>query len=178
MWQESRHAHLVAFDPRQRRLAGMALMNFEVVPALQSKRKSLIIRAINPMDEMLATHTEASIVESLLDVAIQIAERNNLAAVLMPWHKGAHLLSNLHPIEKYIEKQYLNKAQTHYVSRTFASNEEATDVHWRVKPRKVDAQFSAYEEGQEIVATLYAIWCGHADSMEAQIERDIVEEPA
>lgn len=179
MWQEPRHAHLAVFDPQQRRLAGIALVNFEVVPALHPKRKSLIIRAINPMDEMLATHTEASIVESFLDVVIQIAERNDLAAVLMPWHNGAHLLSNLRSVEKYIEKQYLNRAtHAHHVGWTFVDDEGATGAHWRAKPRKVDARFSAYEEGQEIVTTLYAIWCGHADLEDAQLEREAVEQLA
>ncbi len=155
MWQEARHAHLVVFDPRQRRLAGMAMVNIEVVPSLHASGSCLIIRAINPMEDMLATHCLRSIVESFLDIAIQIAERNDLVAVLMPWHNGAHLLSNLPGIEKYLEKQYLQKAQAASADR---SGELMASDDLRRRPRKVKARFSAFEQGMEIVGTLYAIW--------------------
>lgn len=170
MWREARHAHLTVFDLQQQRLVGMALVNIEVVAAIHPERKSLVIRAINPMEDMLATHTEASIVESCLDVAIQIADRNGLAAVLLPWHNGAHLLSNLRPIEKHLEKYYLNKAQTVHDGWRGNDHTESENENWRAKPRKINARFSAYEDGQEIVGTLCAIWCGNTDETKERRE--------
>ena len=160
MWREDRHSHLAVFDPQQQRLVGMALVNIEVVAAIHPKRKCLILRALNPMPDMLAAHTDASIVDSYLDVAIQIADQNNLAAVLLPWHNGTHLLSNLSDIEKYLEKHYLKKAQPLDVREMSAatSGEDVGNAQWRTSPREVKARFSAYEEGQEIVHALYAIW--------------------
>lgn len=164
MWSEKRHTHLAVFDKQQQRLVGMALVNIEIVPAIHPQRRSVIIRAINPMEDMLATHTVPSIVESCLDVAIQIANHNLLAAVLMPYHNGAHLLSNLRPVEKYLEKKYLNKAREIYPHRSEDNLLERDDENWRSKPRKFNATFSAYENGREIVSTLYAIWRGPKDT--------------
>jgi hypothetical protein len=149
MWHESRHAHLIVFDQKRRRLAGMALVNIEIVPAIHPKNESLVIRAINPMDDMLATHTKESIAESFLDVAILIAKANNLAAVAMPWHNGAHLLSNKCAIEKYLKNRYLKKSEQYYSSYRESA---------RRKPYAVDGQFYAYESGQELVSKLYVIW--------------------
>lgn len=159
MWDEARHAHLVVFDPKQRRLAGMALVYFEPIAALHPTRKCLIIRAINPMDDMLATHTTASIVDAFFDVAIQIADDNGLAAVAFPAHCGAHLLSNLRSVEKDIEKRYIKPSVTPPYRR---ADEAVTEnpAEWRAKPREVRGEFYAYERGQMQVNTLYAICPG------------------
>uniref|UniRef100_UPI0040487530 hypothetical protein n=1 Tax=Rheinheimera sp. TaxID=1869214 RepID=UPI0040487530 len=159
MWHEPRHSHLVVFDHEQRQLAGMALVNIEIVPALHPERESLVIRAINPMDKMLATHTVESIVEAFLDVAVQIASTNNLAAVAIPWHNGMHLLSNLRPVEKYLEKQYIKKAEHSYGISGLVKHTTARKVDWRAKPQAFAGQFYAYQNGHELVSTLYAIWC-------------------
>ncbi|SDU40569.1 MULTISPECIES: hypothetical protein [Pseudomonas fluorescens group] len=163
MWNEPRHAHLVVFDPKQRRLVGMALVYFEPIAALHPTRNCLIIRAINPMDDMLATHSTASIVDAFFDVAIQVAYDNGLAAVAFPAHCGAHLLSNLRPVEKDIEKRYIKPSVTPLYRR---SDETVTEnpTEWRSKPREVRGEFYAYERGQMQVNTLYAIWPGNWDA--------------
>lgn len=159
MWDESRHAHLVVFDPKQRRLVGMALIYFEAIAALHPTRNCLIIRAINPMEDMLATHTTVSIVDAFFNVAIQIATDNDLAAVAFPAHCGAHLLSNLRSVEKDIEKRYIKPSVTLPFRRADDSVME-NPAEWRAKPREVGGEFYAYERGQQKVNTLYAIWVG------------------
>lgn len=160
MWHEHRHAHLVVFDPTQQRLAGMALVYVEPIASLHPTRDCLIIRAINPMADMLATHTTASIVDAFLDVAIQIASDNGLAAVAFPAHRGAHLLSNSRDVEKDIEKRYIKPS----VLPSYLRGGETVmedPVEWRMKPREIKGDFSAYEQGHERVNTLYAIWPGN-----------------
>lgn len=159
MWDEARHAHLVVFDQKQRRLAGMALVYFEPIAALHPTRKCLIIRAINPMDDMLATHTTSSIVDAFFDVAIQIAEDNGMTAVAFPAHRGMHLLSNLSSVEKDIEKRYIKPSVTLPYRRVDEAITE-NPLEWRAKPREVSGGFYAYELGQERVSTLYAVWPG------------------
>jgi hypothetical protein len=168
MWHEQRHAHLIVFDKSQRQLAGMALVNIEVLPAIHPKRECLIIRAINPIDDMLATHTIDSIVESFLDVAIRIAEMNDLCAVVIPWHNGTHLLSNLRPVEKYLEKHYTKKSESIYSSFGLLNNSTISKDGWRLKPRLINGEFYAYQNRQELVSRLYAIWCGREEQVEAK----------
>lgn len=159
MWDEARHAHLVVFDPKQRRLAGMALVYFEPIVELHADRNCLIIRAINPMDDMLATHTTSSIVDAFFDVAIQIAKDNGMAAVAFPAHCGMHLLSNLSSVEKDIEKRYIKPSITLPYRRV---NEAVTERprDWRREPRLISGRFYAYESGQLPVNSLYALWPG------------------
>ena len=160
MWDETRHAHLVVFDPKQRRFAGMALVYFEPIAELHPSRKCLIIRAINPTNEMLATHTTSSIVDAFFDVATQIADDNGMTAVAFPAHRGMHLLSNLTAVEKDIEKRYIKSSvMLSYRKMGEATTESPTE--WRVRPREVRGEFYAYERGQERVSTLYAIWAGN-----------------
>lgn len=158
MWEEERHAHMVVFDQKQRCVAGMALIYMEPVPALHSSKNSLIIRAINPTDDMLATHTTSSIVDAFFDVAIQIAKDNSLAAVAFPYHKGIHLLSNHPAIEKDIDKRFIKPSVGLIYGRL-----DYEDAEWRVKPRSVNAEFFAYEKDNEKVDELYAIWSGPAE---------------
>ncbi|QGW77370.1 hypothetical protein GPJ81_11990 [Pseudomonas alkylphenolica] len=157
MWHEKRCAHLVVFDPVQRRLAGIALVYIQPICALDRSRNSLIIRAINPMDDMLATHSVSSIVDAFLDVAIAIAEANNLAAVAIPWHNGAHLLSNQRAIEKDLEKRFTNRAVS-YSAPHHSGAANVDSVEWRTRPRSVEAKFYAYAHGDEEVTKLFAIW--------------------
>lgn len=153
MWQEERHAHMVVFDPVQRRLVGMAMVYFESIPALHPTKRCLIIRAINPINEMLATHTVHSIVNAFFDVAVAIAQENELVAVLFPSPDGMHLLSNQSTVEKYFKKRLIDRAEPY---RPVESGANA--AHWRTKPGRLDARFYAYEQGQQPVSELYVIW--------------------
>lgn len=159
MWQESRQAHLLVFDPAQRRLAGMALVCLEPIPALHPTGLCLIVRAINPMDDMLAAHTASSIVETFFDVAIQIAEQNSLVAVAFPSHNGAHLLSNQKSIEDDIVARYMNKATTSIGDLADADGAKIR-AHWRRNPLRVRMRFYAYEVGQEEVNDVFVLWQG------------------
>lgn len=153
MWQERRNAHLLVFSPDQKRLAGMALLYFERVPALDANRDTLVIRAINPMADALASYGVASIVDSYFDVAIQIALDNGLAAVAFPSPIGMHLMSNHQTLENDIRDRFMKRAQSF-----FAWSIEKSSPHWLEQPRRVEATFYAYETGQTPVNELYAIW--------------------
>ena len=153
MWQERRNAHLLIFAPDQKRLVGMALLYFERVPALDANRDTLVIRAINPMADALASYGVSSIVDSYFDVAIQIARHNGLAAVAFPSPMGMHLMSNHQTVENDIRDRFMKRAQSF-----FAGNVEKPSPRWLVQPHKVDATFYAYESGQTLVTDLYAVW--------------------
>lgn len=155
MWNESRHAHLIVTDAEQGVLAGMAMIYIEPVKAVHADKPCLIIRAISPMDEMLATHNVSSIVESFFDTAIQIAKDNALAAVLFPANGGMHVLSNQRDVEKDIEKRYVSRAIS---PRYEEKRDEMLTREWRQKPRLFNAEFYAYEHGVELVNRLYAFW--------------------
>lgn len=160
MWREERLFHLVVFDPVGRRLAGMALIYIQDIPELDRTCRSLIIRAINPTDEMLAEHSEESIVESFFDVAVQIADDNELGCVAFPSLTGMHLMSNRAPIETYLQERYAKRA-----SRWTRSDDGADPCSLRDEPQQVGATFYAYEHGQELVEKLYVIWRTPSSSM-------------
>lgn len=151
MWQEKRHSHLLVFAPNQRRLAGMALLYFERVPALDADRDTLIIRAINPMRAFLASHTVSSIVDAYFDVAIRIAQENDLAAVAFPSPLGMHLMSNHQDIEDEIDMRFIKRA-THWVGMFEEGQRLLT------QPQRVMANFYAYKTGEVRVDTLYTVW--------------------
>lgn len=153
MWQERRNAHLLVFAPDQKRLVGMALLYFERVPALDANRDALVIRAINPMADALASYGVTSIVDSYFDVAIQIARSNGLAAVAFPSPMGMHLMSNHQAVENDIRDRFMKRAHSF-----FARNFEKSSLPWLGQPRKVETKFYAYESGQTQVNDLYAIW--------------------
>ncbi len=161
MWQEARHAHLLVFAPGEKRLAGMALLYFERIPALDADRDTLVIRAINPVGGFLASHAVPSIVDAYFNVAIGIARDNDLAAVAFPSPHGMHLMSNHKDIEDDIAKRFIGRSLA-YRHRT--PEEESTC--WLEQPRRVTAKFYAYESGEVPVETLYAVWhareCGKA----------------
>lgn len=153
MWQEPRNAHLLVFAPDQKRLVGMALLYFERIPALDANRDTLVIRAINPMADALASYGAPSIVDSYFDVAIQIARDNGLAAVAFPSPMGMHLMSNHQTVENDIRDRFMKRSQSF-----FTLNAEKPSPRWLGQPRKVEAKFYAYESGQTLVNELYAIW--------------------
>lgn len=148
---------LLVVDPAGQRLAGMALLYVEVVPALDPKRPSLLIRALNPTDEILAGHAFDSIVDGFLDVAIRIAQDNGLAGVAFPSPVGMHLLSNREPIEADLKNRYI-KRSVHYFSRVGRPPQETYTPSLRDTPLRVETLFDAYERGQTPVDTLYVIW--------------------
>lgn len=152
MWQERRHAHLLIFAPDQKRLAGMAYLYFERISELDSNRDSLVIRAINPMSDVLASHNISSIVDSYFDVAIQIARNNGLAAVAFPSPIGMHLMSNHEIVEKDIRDRFMKRA------KTFFDWDNDKRFSLRIAPRKVETKFYAYETGITKVNELYVIW--------------------
>ncbi|MGK8436738.1 hypothetical protein ACRS3X_05175 [Ectopseudomonas hydrolytica] len=153
MWQEERHAHLLVFAPSEKRLAGMALLYFERIPALDADRDTLVIRAINPVGGFLASHAVPSIVDAYFDVAIGIARDNGLAAVAFPSPHGMHLMSNHKDIEDDIGERFIKRALTY---RCWKPEEESTS--WLEQPRRVTAKFYAYQSGEVPVETLYAVW--------------------
>lgn len=157
MWQEARHAHLLVFAPGEKRLAGMALLYFERIPALDADRDTLVIRAVNPMGEFLASHSVPSIVDAYFDAAIRIARANGLAAVAFPSPLGMHLMSNHKDIEDDIGERFIQRALTYW---RWKPEEESTP--WLEQPRRVTAKFYAYEFGEVPVETLYAVWHARA----------------
>lgn len=154
MWREKRLLHLLVFDRAGQRLAGMALLYVELVPALDPMRPSLLIRALNPTNDMLAGHDIESIIASFFDVAIQIAHDNGLACVAFPSPTGMHLMSNHRPIEAHLEKRYIKRASSVWQDATSESNALLS----RDIPQCVRAEFYAYEHGKERVNELYVIW--------------------
>lgn len=153
MWQEPRNAHLLIFAPGGKRLEGMALLYFERVPALDADRDTLIIRALNPMGDALASHGVSSIVDGYFDVAMRIAQDNDLAAVAFPCPMGMHLMSNHQAVENDIKERFMRPAQSHW---RWGTEEQAES--WYAQPRKVAASFYAYESGEVLVKELYAFW--------------------
>jgi len=154
MWLEKRLLHLVVFDPEGRRMAGMALLYVQQVPEIDRVRRSLIIRAINPTDEMLGGHTPASIVESFLQVAVRIAKDNDLACVAFPAMSGMHLMSNRAPIETYLRERYVMRS-AHRESGGDDLDRHSLRVY---RQRLATEKFYAYENGREPVDELFVIW--------------------
>ncbi|MCW3609120.1 macro domain-containing protein [Burkholderia cenocepacia] len=154
MWQESRHAHLVVFDPRSGKLAGMALLYAEVIPDIDPARPSLIMRAINPTVSMVASHEPQSIVDAYFDLAIELAREHGLGSVAFPPSSGQDFMSNRSDIGRVIRERYEKRSAPFYRLHGM----EQPDSDWRNAPRVVRHAFSAYEEGHGCVTTLYAIW--------------------
>ncbi|MDR8032273.1 hypothetical protein [Burkholderia cenocepacia] len=166
MWAEARHAHLVVFDPMTGQLAGMALLYSEIVDAIDSLRPSLIIRAINPTVSMVASHEPNSVVDAYFDLAIDLAREHGLASVAFPPHSGQDFMSNRADIGSAIRKRYEGRSVPHH--RWEQQGETATQ--WRDQPREIPHTFSAYEEGNGRVTTLYGIW---RDGQPARLTEDL-----
>ncbi|SED48954.1 hypothetical protein SAMN02787142_3261 [Burkholderia sp. WP9] len=173
MWQEARHAHLVVFDESDKRIAGMALLYFEVVPTLHRSIPTLIIRAINPMEDGIAHHTATSIVDAFFDVAIRIAEVSGLAAVAFPSDGGMHLLSNHRDIEGDIKSRYVSPS-VYMSGKPIAADMAGSVASWRKRPKRLNVSFDAYERGRSRVGEIYAIW--HAGFSKASSPRNAVSE--
>ncbi|WP_107309698.1 hypothetical protein [Burkholderia metallica] len=168
MWDEARHAHLVIFDPMTGQLAGMALLYSEVVDGIDSTRPSLIIRAINPTVSMVASHEPHSVVDAYFDLAIDLAREHGLAAVAFPPNSGQDFMSNRADIGSAIRNRYEGRSVPQYRSR----REGESETTWRDEPREVPCDFSAYEEGNGRVTTLYAIW---RESEPARLTEDLCQ---
>lgn len=152
MWCEKRHAHLVVFDRNSKQVVGMAMLYVEVLPALDSKVRSLVIRAINPTESALSSYTQESIVDAFFDVARCIAVENELACVAFPENGGLHVLSNHDGIVNDIKERYVNRADSDYSGSVVS----------------VSASFDAYERGSGKVDKLYVIW-QRARNLEQQL---------
>ncbi|MDR6412193.1 UNVERIFIED_ORG: hypothetical protein ABIC62_005731 [Burkholderia sp. 1595] len=161
MWREDRHSHLVVFDQVSKRFVGMAMLYVQRFPAIDRNRKTLVMRAINPTEQATATHDPGSIVEAFRNVAIQIAETNDLAAVAFPSDAGQHFLSNRPSILSKIKERYANAAKNvSSPSWRYGLAEDATEkptTPYRLRLGDQD-RFYGYEEGQGAVDELYIVW--------------------
>lgn len=163
MWLEERQAHLLVFDPNVQQIAGMALLYVETLPILHRTQPSLIIRAINPMQEMVTSYSAASIVDAYFDVAIEIAKDNGFAGVAFPSDAGMHLLSNHPEIEDDIKSRFIKHSRRHY--GTHLLDLDTNDaLSLRKRPLEVEIAFDAYERGKNQVHQLYVIWAGNYES--------------
>lgn len=154
MWAEKRNAHLLVFAPGGKRLTGMALVYLQKVKALDAQRNTLIIRAINPMPDALASFSVSSIVNSYFDVAIRIAKDVGAGAVAFPHPSGMDFMSNHPSIEKEIKTRFMEHAKnTSYLSGKLA-------ISLLERPLRVDETFYAYESesSQGKVEQLFVIW--------------------
>ena len=154
MWKEARHAHLAVFDPLTGKLAGLALLYVEVIPALNSLRPSLVIRGINPTVGMMSNHEPHSVVDAFFAVAIEIARTHHLAGVAFPSDGGQDFMSNRMDVGKVIRRRY-EKRSTPFLRY---QKREHSEADWRHSPRLIQQTFNAYQRGHGRVETLYAIW--------------------
>lgn len=154
MWRETRHAHLVVFDPLTGKLAALALLYVEVVPDLDATRPSLILRGINPTVAMATNHEPHSVVEAFFALAMDLARTHGLAGVAFPSDGGQDFMSNRVDVGKVIRKRYEKRSVPLYRYQ----ERERSESDWRREPRSIEHAFSAYEQGDGSVGTLYAIW--------------------
>lgn len=154
MWQEARNVHLLIFPSEGKKLEGMALLNFETIRGVDNIKKTLVIRAVNPVKAVIASHDISSIIESFFDVAIRIAQDTGCIAVAFPAPSGQGFMSNHKAIEDYIEDNYIKCSKDSY-SHKF--NENLPD-NLRSMPLKLKETFYAYETGRGAVDALYIIW--------------------
>jgi len=154
MWAEKRNAHLLVFAPGGKRLAGMALIYLQNVRMLDTQRNTLIIRAINPMPDALASFSVTSIVDSYFDAAIRIAKDVGAVAVAFPNPNGMDFMSNQPSIEKDIKTRFIEQAK----SASYSTGKLAPPLLER--PRRIDETFYAYESesNQGKVEQLFVIW--------------------
>ena len=152
MWNEVRQSHLVVFDPIQRRLAGMAMVYVERIESLDAGSNTLVLRALNPMEHLAATHSIQSIVDAYIAIAIEIARANDLAAVAIP-STGGHLLSNVFQVERDLVTRHIQPARTWLPPSHERQGSGVLTPPWEVK-----AKFDGYTRGQGLVSTLYVLW--------------------
>jgi hypothetical protein len=153
MWQENRHAHLLVFDPVHRSLQGMALLYREILKPIHPSRPVLVIRAINPTDDAMATYHVSSIVDAFLSTAVEIARKSGCVAVAFPPNTSMHLMSNLDPVDKDVRDRYIKQ---HRVPQTQLSLGE---TEARMRPAiPISVTFDAYEREAQTVEMLYVVW--------------------
>lgn len=157
MWREDRHSHLVVFDPAGKCIVGMALLYVEVLPHISRTRPSIVIRAMNPTPEAMASYSVTSMVDAFFEVATRIAEDNGLACVAFPTDAGMHLLSNHQAVEKDIKTRFVKRSSRSGLLRN-DDGAQANASSLRVQPIRYEGPFEAYEQGQNKVNGLYVIW--------------------
>lgn len=157
MWKEARHAHLAVFDPPHRSFQGMALLYREILPQIHTSRPVLVIRAINPTSDAMATYDVSSIVDAFFAAATCIARDSGCAALAFPPNTSQHLLSNLDPVDQNIQTRYLAQSGKHH-GRLVLDEEEK----WLRPAQEVQASFDAYERGEHRIGSLYLLWQARA----------------
>jgi len=164
MWQEERNLHLLVFPSEGKTLEGMALLYFEAIPSECRNKKTLIIRAINPVKAAMASHDVSSIVESYFDVAIRIAQDTGCVAVAFPAPSGQGFMSNHKDIEDYIKENYIKSSN----GNRYLNIKERLSANLRHVPQKLMDTFYGYENGNVSADALYVIWrAGDVKGMEA-----------
>ena len=158
MWNEARHSHLVVFDLRNKRLAGMAMVYVQVIPQIDRQRPTLVIRALNPIEPYSSQHNASSIIQGFVETAVKIAKDNGLAAVALPGNSSEHLLTNNVKIEDALSDGYMRSAYPHCDARSVLDSCEKLN-----RPLKVTASFSGYAEGKAVVSWLGVIWIAGMD---------------
>lgn len=164
MWQEARNVHLLVFPSEGKKLEGMALLYFEAISRVDHDKKTLVIRAINPVKAAMASHDVSSIVECYFDVAIRIAQDTGCVAVAFPAPSGQGFMSNHKDIEDYIEDNYIKSSEENY----YLTTKDRLSANLRHVPRKLMETFYAYETGSVSADALYIIWhAGNVKGTEA-----------
>jgi hypothetical protein len=160
MWREERQSHLVVFDPLTMRLVGMAMLYVERIKAIDPHRATLVMRAINTVEDTDVRYDAESVVQSFLEVAQHFALDNNMAAVAFPSDdSGQHFMSNRDDIYRHVEKVQADASQRRSPSRhditRDASGFPAPPYSVGLGGREV---FYGYEHGEGAVNTLYVMW--------------------
>jgi hypothetical protein len=134
-------------------MAGMAYLYVEHVAAL-SGTPVLVIRAINTTEDLLAEYSPDSVVSEFFRIATAIAQQHELSYVCFCAPGGMHLMSNRSRIEDDVIRARYIKA-----SRPGRLRDGLLVPAPQVgSPVEIEAEFSAYEVGREVVHKLYVIW--------------------
>lgn len=107
MWAELRHSHLLIFDPRRKRLVGMAMLYVQSIPGYADNGRCLVIRAVNVGTVGLRKFDPVSVLDETKRIAIEIARANGLEAILFP--QGSTHFSNQDDIVKALHKSQFGK---------------------------------------------------------------------
>lgn len=149
MWHEERHCHLVVFDQHNKRAVGMAMLYFQPIPREFKGRQCLVMRAINLTKSAMSAFDAASVVESFMGAAIEIAQANHLACIALATEST--YLSNQTELEGAIyASNYMHSA--HKVGN---ARNTSSQGHW-----SQNAIFHAKAEGLSdgAVHTLNIVW--------------------
>ena len=149
MWHEERHSHLVVFDHHSKRAVGMAMLYVQPIPREFNGRPCLVMRAINLTEPAISAFDTASVVESFMRTAIDIAQANHLACVALATEST--YLSNQTELERAIHaSDYM-----HAANKVGDARDRSSQGYW-----SQNALFHAKEEGMSdgAVYTLYVVW--------------------